>query len=86
MDDAGCVREFEKLAKRMGIELRYNTDGPSGLCTVHGKHIMFIDRSMDDYAKLRMYIREFRSIDLSGYFVVPIIRDLLGKDRAEGDW
>lgn len=86
MNDAGCIREFEKLAKRMGIEFRYTAEGPSGLCAVRGKQVMFIDRSMDDHSRLRLYIREFRSIDLTGYFVVPVIRELLGKGQADGDW
>ena len=86
MDDSSCVREFEKLAKRMGIELRYTAEGPSGLCTVRGERLLYIDRSMGDRARLAMYVREFRSIDLSGYFVVPVIRELLGKDQADSDW
>ena len=86
MDDSGCIREFEKLAKRMGIELRYNAEGPSGLCTVRGKQVLFIDRILGCRSKLDIYIREFRSIDLTGYFVVPVIRELLGKDQAGNGW
>ena len=86
MDESGCIREFEKLAKRMGIELRYTAEGPSGLCTVRGKQELFIDRSLGERSKLDMFIREFRMVDLTGYFVVPVIRELLGKDQAGNDW
>ena len=86
MNESGCIREFEKLAKRMGIELRYNAEGPSGLCTVRGKQVLFIDRSMGVRLTLDMYISEFRTVDLTGYFVVPVIRELLGKDQNGNGW
>ena len=77
MDDAVILKEFEKLARRLGMEIRYTTGGPSGLCAVKGKQILFIDRSLDSAARIDMLVREFRTLDLEGMFVVPLIRRLL---------
>ena len=78
MDDAIVIKEFDKLAHRLGMEIRYTVVGPSGLCAVKGKQILFIDRSLDSAARIDMLTREFRTLDLEGMFVVPLIRRLLG--------
>ncbi|MBN1294665.1 MAG: hypothetical protein JXB48_22710 [Candidatus Latescibacteria bacterium] len=77
MDDSIAVREFERLAKRLGIEIRYTCGGPSGMCTIKGKPVMFLDRNLDTGSKLRHFITGFKSVDLEGIFVVPIIRKML---------
>jgi len=85
MDYALCIREFEKLAERLGIEVRSVPGAPSGLCAVKGKHILFFDTTLDRRSVLATFIREFRSLDLEGVFVVPIIRDLLEGGDARPD-
>ena len=77
MDDSIVVSEFEKLAKRLGIEVRYTCGGPSGLCTIKGKRVMFLDRNLDAESKLHHFVNGFKSIDLEGIFIVPVIRKLL---------
>ena len=80
MDDAVILKEFEKLAHRLGMEIRYTAVGPSGLCSVKGKQILFIDRSLDSAARIEMLVREFKTLNLEGMFVVPLIRRLLGDE------
>lgn len=77
MNDEVVAGEFKKLAERLGIELRYLEEGPSGLCTLKGKRIMFIDKSLDSSEQVELFVREFRDIDVEGIFVVPVIRRLL---------
>ncbi|MBT4484649.1 MAG: hypothetical protein HOC71_13340 [Candidatus Latescibacteria bacterium] len=86
MDDAVIITEFEKLARRLGIVIRYNIDGPSGLCTVKGERLMFIDRTLNRNVKIDLYVREFKTLDLEGIFVVPIIRRLLGLENDTSEW
>lgn len=86
MDEAVYIREFENLAQRLGIEIRYLEDGPSGLCTVKGSRVMFINRALDKKAQLELFVRDFRTLDLEDYFVVPIIRKLLGLEGEKSDW
>ena len=83
MDDTITIREFERLAQRLGIDIRYTHGGPSGLCTVKGTHVLFVDRSLDAYSRIQLFIHEFKAIDLSGIFVVPLIRRLLGMEDED---
>ncbi len=78
MDDSVTIREFERLARRLGIEIRYTPGGPSGLCTVKGKQVLFVDRDLEKKACVNLFVREFKTLDLEGIFVVPLIRKLLG--------
>ena len=86
MDEAVYIREFEKLAQNLGIEIRYLEDGPSGLCTIKGSRVMFIDGTLDKKSQLELFVRDFRTLDLEGYFIVPVIRKLLGLEGEKSDW
>ncbi len=83
MEDSVTLREFERLALRLGITIKYTHEGPSGLCTVKGTRVLYIDRTLDSESRIKIFIREFTTIDLSGYYVVPLIRKLLGKEDDE---
>ena len=85
MNESVCIREFEILAARLGIEIRYINEGPSGLCTIRGKRVMFIDKTLDNREKLDLFVRDFKILDLEGFFVVPVIRELLGMEREDFD-
>jgi hypothetical protein len=86
MDETICLREFKELATRLSIELRYSNEGPSGLCTVKGKRVMFINRNLDKRSQLDVFVRDFKTLDLEGFFIVPIIRKLLGMEHEGSDW
>ena len=86
MDDAACVREFEKLAERLGIEVRCIAGGSSGLCTVRGRRVLFLARGLDDASTLAVFAREFRGLNLDGMFIVPALRKHLGRDDGASGW
>ncbi|MFC1538270.1 hypothetical protein ACFL6H_02510 [Candidatus Latescibacterota bacterium] len=86
MNEALCLQEFKNLAARLKIEIRYIHEGPSGLCTVKGSKVMFIDKSLDRRSQLDIFIRDFKTLDLEGFFIVPIIRRLLGLENEDSDW
>ncbi len=86
MDDDLCIEEFEKLAKRLGISMRYTSGGPSGLCTVKGEQVLFIDRMIDKRSKCNVFIHEFKTLDLDGVFIVPVIRRQLGLENNGNCW
>ncbi|MFC1692201.1 hypothetical protein ACFL1R_01700 [Candidatus Latescibacterota bacterium] len=86
MDDSIIIREFEKLAHRMDIAIRHTAGGPDGLCTIKGGHVLFIDKTLDKRSKIEVFVREFRTLDFEGFFVVPVIRRLLGLEDEEADW
>ena len=86
MDDSVTIREFELLSHRLGIEIRYIADGPSGLCTFKGRKVLFIERGLDTGSRVSLFVREFKAIDLDGIFVVPLIRKLLDLHDESQDW
>ena len=86
MYESVYINEFEKLAGRLGIEIRYIDEGPSGLCAIKGNRVMFIDKNLDKRSQLDLFVRDFKTLDLEGFFVVPIIRKLLGMEHEESDW
>lgn len=85
MDRVVIIREFERLAHRLEIEIRYTVGGPSGLCTIKGKRILFIDRNLDESSRVELYISEFKGLNLDGMFVVPLIRNLLGSEDTTSE-
>ena len=86
MNDDLYLREFKKLSERLGISIRYVDDSPSGLCSVRGDRIMFLDRKLDKRSQVDVFVRDFATLDLTGYFIVPALRSLLGIDDGETGW
>ena len=87
MDEDVCIREFIKLAERIGIEIRYTTDGPSGLCMVRGERIFFIDKSMNPKTTLSLFVRDMKRIDiLKGVYIVPLLRKQMGLEDDSSEW
>ena len=86
MNDNICLAEFEKLARQLGVEIRYTAGGPSGLCTIKGERVLFLDKTLDRRDKIDVFVHEFKTLDLEGFFVVPVIRRLLGLDNESAEW
>ena len=85
MNESVCIREFETLAAKLDLEVRYINEGPSGLCTIRSRRVMFIDKTLDNREKLDLFVRDFKTLDLEGFFVVPVIRELLGIESENFD-
>ena len=75
------LREFENLATRLGIEIRRMENGPVGFCVIKGAKVLFIDSAMDKNGQIQVFIESLRTIDLSGVYVVPVLRQLLGVEE-----
>lgn len=86
MNDIVCLAEFEKLARQLGVEIRYTEKGPSGLCVLKGERVLFLDKTLDGRDRIDVFVREFKTLDLEGFFVVPVIRRLLGMDNESAEW
>jgi len=86
MEDTIVIREFGNLARRLGINIRYTNEGPSGLCTIKDKKVLFIDKTLDKRNKIEVFTREFKTLDIEGVFVVPVIRRLLELNDEANGW
>ncbi len=85
MDVRFIRTEFDKLAERLGIEVRYTSGGPNGLCVLKGRRVLFIDRGLDRERQVDVFIREFRQLDIEDIYVVPVLRRLLHLDDEGED-
>ena len=85
MEDRLVLHEFERLARATGIRIRYTDDNISGLCTVKGERVIFMNNTLDEQHKIGVFVSSFNTIDLEGVFVIPAIRRLLAGDNHE-DW
>lgn len=83
MDADVALREFERLARRLGIEQRYTSDGSCGLCTVKGRRVLFLRRTMTAGERLGAYAEAFRLLDIEDIHVPPVIRHFLGNGEDE---
>ena len=86
MNDAVIIAECEKLAQRLGIKIRDTEGGPCGLCTVKGERVFFFDKTLGQKEQIELFAREFKTLDLEGIFVVPVIRNLMDKDNEIAEW
>ena len=90
MDDAGLLVALEHLAETLGIPVRYAelaTDelpGRGGLCVLHGKRRIIIERSLGDRDKSRLLAQGLAQFDLEGVFLLPAVRDLIDAARDGG--
>ena len=85
--DVRIIRaEFEKLAERLGIEIRFTAGGPNGLCLLKGKRVLFLDRTLDRESQIDVFVHEFRQLDLEGLYVVPVLRRLLHMPNDAESW
>lgn len=85
MDDTRILAECERLAHRLGITVRTVRGGPEGLCTIHGERVLFLDPAGDTRSLIDVYVRAFKSLDLGGLFVAPVLRRLMGGMDGDPD-
>ncbi len=86
MNEQRCLGAFKELSRRLGIEIRYTVEGPTGLCTVRGERVFFLNRALDTRRQIQAFVRDFKTFDLDGCFVVPVIRELLGREQDDKNW
>ncbi len=83
MNEATMLEHLEQIARRLGVELRYENLGVSGirseggLCRVCGKQMILINRKDSPRTKIRILAKSLRKLDLNGIFVPPAVRDIL---------
>ena len=71
--------ELKEACSRLGITLRETSKIRSrgGLCTVHGKRVLIVNRTLDPEEKVDLVAEEVRGEDFSQIFLSPRIRQLL---------
>ncbi len=83
MNDPALLQHLEDLTHRLGIELRYDNLGTTGVkceggyCVVSGKPIILINRKDSRRRKILVLAKALRKINLEGLFIPPAIRKII---------
>jgi len=78
---------LEDLAEQIGISIRYDdfadpeVPTKSGLCTIRGRHIYFMDNSKSIHEKIKLLSKCLSQMDLEGTYVLPAVRKLLSRNQ-----
>ena len=83
MDVQKQLAELEELARSLRVRVCYDAmsgpvQGGGGLCKVRGEFRVIIDRRLRPAERLRVLAEALRGFDTEGYFVSPLVRELLG--------
>lgn len=78
MESAAALSELERLAERLGIEVRREPlPVPGGLCRVGGRQALFVDSALGPAEQVQVMVEALRGTDLSRVYVRPALRQLL---------
>ena len=89
MDERSLLGQLEDLARRLGIEVRYEmlkregafTQG--GLCRLKGQYLLFVNLKAANRDKIEALALAVNRFDLSQVFMKPGLRDFLARIPKE---
>ena len=82
MDNITLFKEFEDLAERMSIHVRYGKlDGEGGLCRYRGIYHIVINRRLDTDGRINLLGRAFSGFSLENVFLIPAVREAIDRNR-----
>ncbi|MCB1153111.1 MAG: hypothetical protein H6684_08365 [Deltaproteobacteria bacterium] len=86
-EDAKLLSELTTAAEQIGVAVRFERLQKGairithGLCRVHEQDTIIIDSRLDPSERLGALTDEMASLDLSGIFVNPMLRERLERSR-----
>jgi hypothetical protein len=80
------LSQLEDLADKLGIAVRHLKFFPGelssgGLCRIRGQYVLFIDSLASTKEKILVTVEALKNFELGDIYVLPVIRDLLGKSE-----
>jgi len=86
MDSMTLLQEFEDLAERMSIRVRYGKlDGDGGLCRYRDRYHIVINKRLDTDSRINLLGRAFSEFPLDNVFLIPAVRDAIDRNRTGPD-
>lgn len=88
MSHKKTLRRFETLARKAGVEVRYesllvpSTSGvtyPGGLCRVQGRSVIVCEQNISTMDKIMVLIRALKAIGIEIFELDPLVRMLAQK-------
>jgi hypothetical protein len=83
MTETNLLEHLEDIASRLGVQLRYENLGQSGVrseggfCKLCGKPMILINRRDSHSKKIRILAGSLRRLDLEGIFIPPAVRRII---------
>jgi hypothetical protein len=87
---ADILRELEKLAARVGIQVRAEPfdlrviEGRGGLCWLKGEPLVVMDAGLPVVDKIGVLAEALAAFDLEALYIPPIVRARIETRRREG--
>jgi hypothetical protein len=87
MDENTIIDQFEELAERFGIKIRYEPIKQDedlvrvvgGLCILRGEYVVIIDSKAAIRDKIRTLAEAVAHFDLDRIYIKPALREILRK-------
>jgi hypothetical protein len=88
MSPAEVLRELERLAHRLGVDVRFEAfdrgaTGRGGLCKVRGKRRIVVDAGAPVVEQMAVLEAALGQLDLEAVFAPPLIRARIERHRTE---
>ena len=78
MDGVSLLQEFENLAERLSVQIRYGKlDKAGGLCRYRGAYHIIINKRLDTQERIAVLARAFAQFPLDDVFLIPAIREAI---------
>lgn len=88
MNDGLLLEHLERIADRLGVEVRYENLTQSGFrseggyCRVLGKDLILLNRRDTCRRKIRILARSLNRLNLEGIFVPPAVRRIIESEPS----
>ena len=87
MDEGAIIIQLEELAKKFGVQIRYEdikqdenlTFVVGGLCLFKGQYVLIINPKASIKDKIRTLAVALRHFDLDQIYIRPVIREILDR-------
>ena len=78
MDDEALLWELERVARRLGIEVRYeDCEGRGGMGLLRGRRVIFVDERRPPVGRAEVIASCLAQLDLEGLFIPPRVREFI---------
>tara|TARA_B100000029_G_C17549878_1_gene949725 strand:- start:418 stop:681 length:264 start_codon:yes stop_codon:yes gene_type:complete len=76
--------ECETLAESMGFKVIHGKGNFTGdICTLEDQKIIVLNKNKPLEQRIKRFLSIFTQLDLSNFYLKPIIRDLIDKEKNE---
>ncbi len=84
MTNETLLQEFEDLAERLSVKIKYGKlDGEGGLCRYGDNFHIIVNKKLDISSRVVVLARAFSNFPLDDVFLIPAIREAIDTHQDE---